>query len=189
MNLAVENPVRLIAILGAVAALGGGMLILKSTRGGGESAASQPKLLHTSVGHRVRHHAKPTASPGHHAGRKRAPRLSPATVGLPRSIRVALAAHPVIVVSVVAPRGRVDELALREAVAGAKAAHAGFVRINAFRQADIAPLESKVDVGGNPALIVMKRPAVVTIQVDGFVDRDTIVQAVVDARTARTQTP
>jgi hypothetical protein len=183
MNAAVENPVRLVAIVGIVAALGGGLFVLKSGKGGGGGTASQPKLLHTSVGHRARPHAKP--KPAHRAKPK--PVVLPAaTEGLPRSIRVALVRHPVVVISVVAPRGRVDELAYREALAGAQASRAGFVRINAYRQADIAPLESRLNLGGNPALIVMKRPADVAIQIDGFVDRDTIVQAVADARTPAT---
>ena len=177
MNLAIENPVRLVALIGAVAVVGGGMLVLKTTQGGGDATASQPKLLHTSVGHRARHRPKPVHKPA---------RVPPvAANGLPRSVALALAKHPVVVISVVAPRGRVDELALKEAQAGAAASGAGFVRINAFRQAEVAPLQTKVDVRGNPALIVMKRPADVSIQIDGFVDRDTIIQAVADARTPR----
>jgi hypothetical protein len=181
MNLAVENPVRLVAIVGVVAALGAGIFVLKSAKGGGSDTASESTLLHTSVGHRVK--PKPHARPAHRTTPKPVPVLFPATAGFPRSVRVALAKNPVVVISVVAPRGRVDDLAYREAIAGAQASHAGFVRINAYRQAEIAPLEAKVDVRGNPALIVMKRPAVVSIQIDGFADRATVIQAVTDART------
>jgi hypothetical protein len=179
MQLAVENPVRLVALVGAVAALAGGFLVLKSTQGGGTSA-SEPKLLHTSVGPRARHNRKPV-QPAH----KPVHRSPVAPNGLPRTVADALAKNPVVVISVVAPRGRVDELAFREAQAGAAAAGAGFVRINAFRQAEVAPLDAKVDIRSNPALIVMRRPDQVSIQIDGFVDRATIVQAVADARTPR----
>jgi hypothetical protein len=182
MNLAVENPVRLVAIVGVVAALGVGIFVVKSAKGGGSDTASQSTLLHTSVGHRAKPKAHPKPTPTHRTTPKPVRVLSAATAGFPRSIRVALAKHPVVVISVVAPRGRVDDLAYREALAGAQASHAGFVRINAFRQAEIAPLEAKVDVHGNPALIVMKRPAEVSIQIDGFADRATVIQAVTDAR-------
>jgi hypothetical protein len=180
MNLAVENPVRLVAIIGVVAALGAGIFVLKSAKGGGSDTASQSTLLHTSVGHRVKPKPHPKPAPAHRTRPKHV--LSAATAGFPRSIRVALAKHRVVVISVVSPRGRVDDLAYREALAGAQASHAGFVRINAFRQAEIAPLDAKVDVHGNPALIVMKRPAAVSIQIDGFADRATVIQAVADAR-------
>jgi hypothetical protein len=179
MQLAVENPVRLVALVGAVAVLGGGLLVLKTTQSG-NATASQPKLLHTSVGPRARHHRKPV-QPKH----KPVHRAPVAANGLPRAIADALAKNPVVVVSVVALRGRVDQLAFREAQAGAAAAGAGFVRINAFQQAEVAPLDAKVDIRGNPTLIVMRRPDEVSIQIDGFADRATIVQAVADARTPR----
>jgi hypothetical protein len=179
MQFAVENPVRLVALVGALATLGGGFLVLKSTQGG-DATASQPKLLHTSVAPRARHHRKPV-QPGH----KPVHRSPVAANGLPRAIADALAKNPVVVVSVVAPRGRVDEVAFREARAGAAAAGAGFVRINAFRQAEVAPLDAKVDIRSNPTLIVIRRPDQVSIQIDGFVDRATIVQAVADARAPR----
>jgi hypothetical protein len=178
MHFAVENPVRLFALVGALATVAGGFLVLKSAQGE-DATASQPKLLHTSVAPRARHHRKPV-QPGHKVHR------SPiAANGLPRAIADALAKNPVVVVSVVAPRGRVDAVAFREARAGAAAAGAGFVRVNAFRQAEIAPLDAKVDIRSNPTLIVIRRPDQVSIQIDGFVDRATIVQAVADARAAR----
>jgi hypothetical protein len=177
MQLAVENPVRLAALVGAVAVLGGGLFVLKATKSGEGASAAEPKLLHTSIGNRSKHRPKP--------GQRAVHRTPVATNGLPRAVAVALARHSVVVVSVVAPRGRVDKLALREAEAGAAAGNAGFVRINAFRQADVVPLQAKVSVRGNPALIVMRRPADVSIQIEGFVDRGTIVQAIADARLPR----
>lgn len=177
MHFSAANPVRLVAFIGAAAVLGGGMLVLKTSQGGGSAADAQPKLLHTSVGPR----AKPR-QPATKPARPKPSRSPVAANGLPRSVAVALVKYPVVVISVVAPRGRVDELAVREARAAATAAGAGFVRINAFRQAEVAPLEAKVDVQGNPALIVMRRPTVVSFQVAGFVDRETIAQAVADAR-------
>jgi hypothetical protein len=63
MHFAVENPVRLFALVGALATVAGGFLVLKSAQGE-DATASQPKLLHTSVAPRARHHRKPV-QPGH----------------------------------------------------------------------------------------------------------------------------
>jgi hypothetical protein len=177
MPFALANPVRLVALVGGVAVLAAGMLVLKTTQGGAGTTAAEPKLLHTTIGaHRrpVHRHAPTRPKP--------VDRSPVAANGFPRAVADALVKHAVVVISVVAPRGQVDELAYREARAGAAASGAGFVRINAFRESEIAPLQAKLAISGNPALIVMRRPADVSIQINGFVDRDTIVQAVADAR-------
>jgi hypothetical protein len=178
MQRALENPVRLVALIGVVALIGGGLFVLKSTRGG-DASASTPKLLHTSAkGHARTKTHRPAAKP-------KPAHVSPvAANGLPRPVAVALARNPVVVVSVVAPKGRVDALAVAEAKAGAAKAQAGFVRINAYRQAEIAPLQTKTGIKDNPAVIILRRPTQVTLAVQGFVDRDTVVQAVADARNA-----
>jgi hypothetical protein len=183
MQLASVNPVRLLAVVGVAAALAGGMIVFKSARGGGSNAStSQPTLLHTSVGHRAHRAKRHTV----HKTVKAHPRPARpvAANGLPRAVAVALVRHPVVVVAVVAPRGAVDDVAAKEAQAGATAAHAGFVRVNAFRQSQIAPLQAKLGIKDNPALLVLTRPTTVVFQVSGFVDRATVVQAVADARAA-----
>jgi hypothetical protein len=182
MPFAAANPVRLVALVGVVAVLGVGIFVMKGLQGENETAA-QPHLLHTTIGKHAKRHAPAAGKKTHRPARKPVNRSPVAANGFPRSVADALLAHAVVVVSVVAPRGRVDELSVREAQAGAAAAGAGFVRINAFNEAQIAPLDAKIDVhGGNPVLIVIRRPGDVSLQVDGFVDRDTIIQAVTDAK-------
>ncbi len=184
MKLASANPVRLVALVGMTAALAAGVFVLKTTTGGGSStSSSQPKLLHASVGHRL-HRTTPshtTQKPGRPHAR---PAHAVAANGLPRAVADALVRNAVVVVSVVAPRGAVDDVAVREAQAGAAAAHAGFVRVDAFRQSQIAPLQAKLGIKDDPALIVLRRPVTVSFEVSGFVDRATVVQAVADARAA-----
>ncbi len=191
MQLAAANPVRLVAVVGVLALLGGGMFVFKATQGGSSSASQQPTLLHTSVRH---HHPvtkpkpvatkpkphKPVVRPTHHP--------AVAANGLPWSVAHALVKHPVVVVAVVAPGSRIDQVTLSEAEAAAAQTNAGFVKVNAYVQAQIAPLASKVSITSAPAVLVMKRPADVTIQINGWADRDSIAQAVADARDA-TATP
>ncbi|MFN2470302.1 MAG: hypothetical protein ABR583_04805 [Gaiellaceae bacterium] len=182
MHTVLGNPVRLLALVGLAAALGGAMLVLKTTQGGSETAAA-PKLLHTSV--RGKHganprgaHTKPAAKPG----RTKPTPLSPVVNGLPRAVAAALVRNAIVVVSVGAPGARVDELAAREARAGADLAGAGFVQINAFRQAEVAPLEAKVQLRSNPSLLVFRRPGDIAISISGFADRESVAQAVENAR-------
>lgn len=181
MQIASANPVRLVALVGVTAALAAGVFVVKSTAGGASSStsSSEPKLLHATVGHRVHR------TTVRHTTRKHArPARAVAANGLPRAVADALVRNSVVVVSVVAPRGAVDGIAVREAQAGAAAAHAGFVRVDAFRQSQIAPLQAKVGIKDAPALIVLRRPVTVSFEVSGFVDRATVVQAVADARAA-----
>ena len=187
MQLAAANPVRLVALVGVLAVLGGGMFVLKSTQGGGGSAtADTPTLLHTTAKHR-----QPVTKPKP-VGTKPAahkpvvPKHHPAVAanGFPWAVAHALVKSPVVVVAVVAPGNRTDDIALGEAKAAAAETNAGFVRVNAFAQAQIAPLASKVQITSTPAILVMKRPTEVTIQIAGWADRDSIAQAVDDARDA-----
>jgi hypothetical protein len=178
MQIAVANPARLVAVVGVAALLAGGMLVLKTTQGGGETASPEPVLLRTTAkGAKTPAKPKPVTS-------KPRPKPLPAVTasGLPRSVAVALTRNPVVVVAVTAPRGRVDSLLLEEARAGAALGRAGFTTVNAFRTVEMAALASKFGVRSNPAVIVVKRPGELSIRIDGFADRATVAQAATDAR-------
>jgi hypothetical protein len=133
---------------------------------------------------------------------KAAPKPSVVTVkGLPKSLVRALTAHPVVVVALyqvsrtataaeraAARNGTssaaavgIDQLALAEAQQGARDAHVGFLGVNVFRQADAAPLTKMLGVLQDPALLVFKRPGTVFVQLNGFVDKDTVAQAAANA--------
>jgi hypothetical protein len=132
----------------------------------------------------------------------RAPKASLVTVkGLPPVLVRALNAHPVVIVALyqvdrtatpaqrlAARAGRtadaavgIDRLALAEAQQGARDAHAGFVGINVFRQAEAAPLTKLLGVLQDPAVLVFKRPGTVFVQLNGFADKDTVAQAAANA--------
>ncbi|MFL5926359.1 MAG: hypothetical protein ACJ77E_05440 [Gaiellaceae bacterium] len=188
------NPVRLVAALAVVAVLGGGMFVLKSTRSGSSasSTTSQPRLLHTSAKHMHKPVTRTTAQHGGktriHVNARPVHRTAVAPSGLPWAVQDALAHHPVVVVAVVTSKAPVDQLTLAEAKAGAHSGKAGFVEVNAYSQHQIGPFDSMITVSANPAILVMRGPKAVTIQVPGYVDRQSVMQAIDDARILRAAT-
>jgi len=175
---------RLAALLGLVFVfvIGGGMFVL------GQKQQSQ-KQTSTPALPLPAHQTETTAAPGTTSRTPIAkPRTTPprpvriATHGLPLAVAKALRRHRVVVVSLVTPGVGVDMLARDEAAAAARAAHVGFVSLNVFRQANGAPLLRKLGVVEAPAVLVVMRPARIYAQLDGFADRDTVRQAVANAR-------
>lgn len=175
---------RLAALLGLlfVFVIGGGMFVL------GQKQQSQ-KQTSTPAFPLPAHQTGTTAAPG---ATSRTPSAKPrttaprpvriATHGLPLAVAKALRRHRVVVVSLVTPGVGVDMLARDEAAAAARAAQVGFVSLNVFRQANGAPLLKKLGVVEAPAVLVVMRPARIYAQLDGFADRDTVRQAVANAR-------
>jgi hypothetical protein len=100
---------------------------------------------------------------------------------LPAPVAAALASHDVVVVSLVSPSAPVDEIALREARAGAAAAKAGFVRLPVGNQKDMEKLTAAVGVRHTPAVLVFTRPDKLFLHVTGFADRQTVAQAAANA--------
>jgi hypothetical protein len=183
------NPTRLVALIAGVAVLAGGLFVFKMTGGGSSSAASSsPTLLHTSVLHKHAPSVHGRSTPTHvtrkapqHA-RPAVHRTAVAPSGLPWSVQDALAHNPVVVVAVVSPKVPIDALSLAEAKAGAKSEKAAFVEVNAYSQKQIGPFASVITLSSNPTILVMRAPKDVTLQVPSYVDRQSIMQAIDDAR-------
>jgi hypothetical protein len=104
--------------------------------------------------------------------------------GLPLSISRALAANAVVVVSLYGANWKIDSMARDEASAGARAAHAGFVALDVTRASSAAEaLMLKYDtIFRAPTVLVFRRGGELSLQLDGFRDRDTIAQAAANAR-------
>jgi hypothetical protein len=176
------------ALLGAVLALVAGFMLLG---GGGSSQAAVKtiKPLHPVKKRAVS--AKPAKTVKASAPAKKA-HLRPAVVdGMPAALAAALASHPVVVVSLYAPRSSVDELATAEARHGAALAGAGFVAFNVADEKIVAPLSSLLTgaptaadrVLDGPAVLVFQRPRTLFVRLNGFADRDTVAQAAANADT------
>jgi len=149
------------------------------------SSSATPELAVPAHARPV-HHAKPTtraANPTHVTKRHAAAPVKIARHGLPLKVALALTKHRVVVVSLSMGGVALDELAQRESEAGAKAASAGFVSLNVVKQREGGPLLTKLGVVDTPAvLVVRRRDSSVFAKLHGFVDRQTVEQAVADAR-------
>jgi hypothetical protein len=178
--------IRLVAVLGMlVIVVGAGMFMLGRQK---QDATPQvPVPVHharTAPARpaRPRAAAKPRvpSTSKHNAHPSKPVRI--ATHGLPLAVARALRHHRLVVVSLVTPGVDVDRMARAEAAVAASSTHAGFVSLNVFKQADGAPLLKKLGLIEAPAVLIVTRPARIFAQLEGFADRDTVEQAVANAR-------
>ena len=101
--------------------------------------------------------------------------------GYPAKIDRALRNNRVVVVAVYMPGSSVDRVVLAEARAGAVQGHAGYVPVRATNERVASQLVAKIGVVPQPAVLVLRRPGVVTASL-GVTDRATVAQAVASAR-------
>lgn len=129
---------------------------------------------------------KPAAKPAPVVPSKPAPPAAPAAKpvdesDLPKVLSAALAGHRVVVVGLYDPDSPVDEMALAEARAGARAAGAGFVALNVFAEAQSRPLVELLGTLESPGVLVYRRPEVLFARIGGFADSETVAQAAANA--------
>jgi hypothetical protein len=182
---------RVVVALGGVAALG--LAFFMFTMGRSPGSVGQASVGTIKPLHRVR---KPgthgtlrgTLVKPHPTPKVARARTKPKPVailpGLPPEVAAALRKHELVVVSLYDPQARVDRISLAEASAGAKVGHAGFVPLNVLRQGQAGPLMRQLGVLPDPAVLVYRRPGKLVARFDGFADRDTVAQAVVNAAAA-----
>lgn len=101
----------------------------------------------------------------------------------PAAVTKALETKRIVVVSLYTPGVALDKLTRAESKAGAKEAGAGFVALDVNSQRDVKPLLTMLGPIEAPAVLVVRRCCGWTFATfEGFVDRATVAQAVVDAR-------
>ena len=127
---------------------------------------------------------KPAPKPAPKPAAKPKPKPQPvvAANGLPSTIMTALQQSNVVVVSLWGSGGKIDEMARDEAKAGAAAAGAGFIALNVIESSAAAEaLTLKLGVVlRTPTVLYFTQPGVLTNRLDGFRDRETVAQAVVN---------
>jgi hypothetical protein len=101
--------------------------------------------------------------------------------GFPKVVDRALARHEVVVLSLVVPGARVDELAAAEAEAGAKLGGAGFLALDVLDEGTARSLLTKLENVRDPSVLVVKRSGEIALELRGFVDRETVAQAAANA--------
>ena len=175
--------VRILAIV-IVLAGAAGMLALRML---GPSVADEPSatpvVAHTAAKPKPAKKAK--AAPARAKAAAEVPALNApkpaAPTGFPLAIDAALRKHQVLVVSLVVPGARVDQLAAAEAQAGAKLGGAGYLALNVLNEDVARALLSRLDVVEDPSVLVLKRSGEVAFELAGFVDRETVAQAAANA--------
>ena len=194
----VSPPIRLFALVACLAAVGGLLFMFTAGRGGSDEAASVPvpppaaappvakKVKVTAPVTKARPTAKPQAkvkavTPAKAAPKAAKPAVTIPASGFPVAVDAALRRHEVVVVSLVVPGARVDELAAAEARAGAKTGGVGFLALNVLNEDVAHALLTKLGGLEDPSLLVVKRPGDVVLQLSGFVDRQTVAQAAANA--------
>jgi hypothetical protein len=110
--------------------------------------------------------------------------------GLPRSVALALAAHPVAVVQLTSSSDQVAKLGLGEARVGAALAGASFVTVDVDGNGGdvevLTRLMGQLPVA--PATLVYIRPATLYVTLPGFNDRTVVQQAAANAASPATAT-
>ena len=206
----VSSPIKIVALVGVLAAVGL-FMYLEVLPHGGSSSSSAPAVIkplhpvkthihslapakpakkvtvtkvttaHKKVVH-VKVQPKPKAKVVVAAPATAAPAATAPANGLPARVTEALREFPVVVVSLYNPEASVDATSLGEAAAGAKTAKVGFLAINVLDQAQAAPFTNAFGVLQDPTLLIYARPGTLTFKVDGFADRQVVAQAALSAK-------
>ncbi len=186
--------VRIFALVAAFALVG--VLLFIYTAGRGAAAESElapppaaavvPKAKAPAVVKTVAPKAKaPVTAPPKKVVPKKVvpkkvvPKIPP--TGFPLAVDRALAQNKVLVVSLLVPGSRVDELAAGEAKAGAKLGGAGYLSLNVLNEKVAHAVLTKLNGVEQPSLLVLKRSGEVVLALEGFVDRETVAQAASNA--------
>jgi hypothetical protein len=175
VSITLSPPVRIFAFASVLVALGLAVFFFLVGRTAGETASGEPLVTReaTTTPSTPR---TPAARP---ARTPRATQLPPS--GFPLPVHRALRSNRVVVVMVYMPGASVDAVVRAEARAGARSGGAAYVPLSALSGRLMQPLVAKTGVLPNPAVVVVKRPGVVTATL-GVTDRQTVAQAVVQAR-------
>lgn len=189
MNVNISGPVRVFALIGALAAAGLGVwFFLLGGLSPAPSASEPVKEIKPLYGGKPRAavttpaatpKSAPATAPAADPKPAPKPKAVPNPKGLPLPLARALAQHPVVVVSLYDAESKVDWISLGEARAGARRAGVGFVALNVLERRASEALMRKLGVLSAPAFFLYKRPGELVMRLDGFADRDLVAQAAV----------
>jgi hypothetical protein len=204
VNLTVSPQIRILALVGLLAALGLGASMF--VMGGGSSktetaaattAAVTPSKPHTTPAVKpATTPSKPATKPAtkanaatrHHVKTRAATparfRGNPVYAQLPQPLQWQLAHHKIVVVSLYNPGSNVDAISVAEAHAGAIDAGAGFLLVSVLDNKVAGLLTALLPGGGllpDPGVLVYRAPGDVALRLDGFADRASVAQAATNA--------
>jgi hypothetical protein len=204
MNTTISPQIRILAVVGLLAAVGLGASLLVFGHGTSKPAKPAATTQTTAAHTTPRTHSTPAkaaqaakhATKTHAAARTHAKKAKP--VGfrgnrvyatLPQPLQWALAHHKVVVVSLYNPSSDVDAISVAEAHAGAIDAGAGFLLVSVLDNKVAGILTALLPGGGllpDPGVLIYRAPGKVAIRLDGFADRDSVAQAAANAKAGET---
>jgi hypothetical protein len=182
----ISPPVRIFAVVIVLVGLGG-MLALRTMGGAADASAPIPLPAKKVAAATPAKPAKSTPQPAKAAAAPTPAQPKPVVnpvvpaSGFPAVVDRALRRHEVVVLSLVVPGARVDELAAAEAEAGAKLSGAGFLALNVLNEDVARALVAKLEAVQDPSVLVVNRSGEVEVELTGFVDRETVAQAAATA--------
>ena len=182
----ISQPVRIFAVVIVLVGVAGMLAMRTMGASPGESAPIPLPVKKTSTPAKsTPQPAKAAAAPKPATPKSARPKPAVNPVvppsGFPVVVDRALRRHEVVVLSLVVPGARVDELAAAEAEAGAKLSGAGFLALNVLNEGVARSLLAKLDAVQDPSVLVVTRTGDVAVELAGFVDRETVAQAAANA--------
>jgi hypothetical protein len=207
VNVTISPQIRIVALVGLVAALGLGASMMTLGRGGSDAetvaaTTTAPLRSHTTTAPApAKPVAKPAAKPAAkpvakphaqarpHVRKPSGFRGNPVYAQLPQPLQWELAHHKVVVVSLYNPRSDVDAISVAEAHAGAVDANVGFLLVDVLDNKVAGILTALLPGGGllpDPGVLVYRAPGQIALRIDGFADRDSVAQAATNALAGET---
>jgi hypothetical protein len=169
MSTELSTPIKIVALVGLLFAAGAAatMLLLRG------HSTSQPETAATTPTH--------VRTPAHsHPATAHAPRFA---TGLPTALVAPLTRSKVVVAVVYAKGDPVASYLLAQARAGASLARAKLVILNVAN--DKVASQTATWMNSNvvdPAVLVVRRPGTIAVELDGYADKLAVAQAVVNSR-------
>jgi hypothetical protein len=174
MSTELSTPIKIVALVALLFAAGAAatMLLLR-----GHSTSKPQTVATTPTQARTQVHSHPASA---HRATPAAPRFA---TGLPTALVAPLTRSKVVVAVVYAKGDPVASYLLAQARAGASLARAKLVILNVAD--DKVASQTATWMNSNvvdPAVLVVKRPGTIAVELDGYADKLAVAQAVVNSR-------
>ena len=180
MTTTLSPPIRILALVGVLAAVGLGIVLFAHNRSA--SSSSSPAVPSVAAKQPTTHPATATAKPVSKPAKPKVVLLP----GVPAPIAHALRSSKVVVVALYAHGVTGDKAAVKQARAGAKSAHAGFAAVNVVNETTARVLGKFAGIAtAPPAVLVVKRPGKIVNQFNGYADSEIVAQAAHNAGAGR----
>ena len=187
MTTTLSPPIRILAVVGALAIVAAGVLYFALNRSSSDGSSATPPAVSASTSKPATSPAvKPATTP---AAKSAAAAAKPKVVllpNLPAPVARSLHFSKVIVAIIYSGNVDTDRAALAQARAAAKTAHAGFAAVNIVNE-KLARSAGKFagTTTTPPTLLIVKRPGKIVNRFSGSVDDVIVTQAAVNAGAGR----